>query len=510
MVLPQTKIRPQTLLLKVSSSPSELVPSFFGMLWIDPNNILRVDSVGAGVPSDFVTVLPEHTIGGHHGPKVQITQTTPDNALFISKNGAGSAVQISCGSSAGAALTIDQVATSPGIMVSTTTGPGMVVNKSTGGGSAISVSNSGTGAGIQISQNGTTGNALSIGQYPATDYGINLTAAKYGQFINLTGSGGVALRVTTNTNAIEPNPNTGLVYVYKQGTGSSPAMIIDNAGSGEALKIANTTGNGFAVRIRHSGTAAAIRIDSSTAADCMSVMSSGTGVALNIQNSSTSSAISISQSLAQPSSQAAITIANTTTGGRGIQLGLTNSSNPDVALYINNRGQGAAIYVEQTGGNRSLTIYQAGVSDAVYINKSSTGNAAISIANAVGGTDIYSANWQIYQSGLAQLNSLSLFGGNKFRILTGVVAANGSIANSGTGGWTATKTGTGTYRITFSVGFAATPVVILTGYCDPGVTLAVGASVVNYAVSNSYVDVETWILGEDLADRRFGFQIMGW
>jgi hypothetical protein len=154
--------------------------------------------------------------------------TTASNAVVINHSSSGSAVTLN--------------------KKSTTAGDAITITNS-GSGNGIQINNSSTGTGILINQNGTGGSALSIGQSPTSAYAMNITSAGYGQYINLTGSNGTGLYITTNASTIEPSMSYGLLRINKIGTGSSPAMIVQNSGSGISISVSqsNTTSPGLVI-----------------------------------------------------------------------------------------------------------------------------------------------------------------------------------------------------------------------------------------------------------------------
>jgi len=234
----ETKIRPQNLLLKISST--ELTPSTTGggMLWVDINNILRVDSVGLGNPVDFVTVLPEHTIDGHHGPKVQITQTAADNALVITKASVSAAVSINCiTTNAGRGIEITSVSN---------TDEAFRIMKS-GNTVALRIDNSGASDGLLVNQIGN-GNSARFTQSNANNVlGLEKSNTGLGNVLDISNSGtgrGISVNQTGAGNGLS---------VTKSAGDASSAMIINNYDFGAGLLITQT-GNGKAIRIAQSGT----------------------------------------------------------------------------------------------------------------------------------------------------------------------------------------------------------------------------------------------------------------
>ena len=340
----ETKIRPQSILLKVATT--ELTPSYVGMLHLDSNNILRVDTVGAGVPADFVTVLPEHTINGNHGPKVTITQTAADNALVIAKNGAGVAVDLSVASG--------------------------------GTGAALNISNSGTGYGLSVAQ---VGNQVGIQlNSSSTSYAAQVINSKYCAAVTMNTDQGYGLSLTQSVNTIEPNSGFGLLYVNKVGTGASPAMIVNNSGTGVGVLV-NQTGNGKGLSIAQAGNGNAVAItktSTDTSATVLVTVSSGTGAGIQINQTGNGKGLSI----AQAGNENAVAITKTSTdASSAVIVAVQSGSGP--GLYVNNSGTGVAAQITQNGANRALDIYQNAVGNALVISKANIGaGTCITVANS--------------------------------------------------------------------------------------------------------------------------------
>jgi len=335
----ETKIRPQSILLKVATT--ELTPSYVGMLHLDSNNILRVDTVGAGVPANFVTVLPEHTINGNHGPKVSITQTAADNALVIAKNGAGVAVDLSVASG--------------------------------GTGTALNISNSGTGYGLRLNQIGeqigihlTSSSTGYVGLNVVSQYGISHT---------MTANSGFGLLLAQQVNTIEPNSGYGLLSINKSGTGASPAAIVYNYGTGAGIQI-NQTGNGKGLSIAQAGSGNAIAI-TKTSTDANSTVlvtvSSGTGVGIQINQAGNGNALAITKTSTDNSATAIVAVAS----GSG------------VGLYVTNGGTGIAAQIIQNGANRALDINQNAAGHGIQVTKTNVGaGTPLAIENSGTGAGI--------------------------------------------------------------------------------------------------------------------------
>jgi len=382
MVTLETKIRPQTLLLKVSSSPSELIPSFTGMLWIDPNYILRVDTIGGGVPIDFVTVLPEHTTDGHHGPKVTITQTATDNALVISKNNAGSAVQISCGSGAGNALNITQL----------------------GAANAVSIINNGTGVGVSIDQTGS-GNGLVV-----------------------TKSAGDGSSVVIINNY---DPCVGL-YITRHHSGSGNSIRVEHSGSSSAIAInmASTTPiSATGLDVVQQGFGSGLNVRKST-------NNSPGANALNVFNSSNGCALLISQTINVPAYAALfVDTYNAGLNSRAVRIDHRGTNS---ALYINKvvNEAGPAIEIANAGSGYDVK----GHNDNWHFDKN--GNAKIGGNTTIGGNATISGNATL--SGSANVNGSASIGGNVVisgnasTMMNAVIFGNATVSNNVTIGGNAT------------------------------------------------------------------------
>lgn len=385
---------------------TELIPSFAGMLWVDSNNILRVDSIGAGVIGDFVTVLPQHTTSGEHGPKVIITQTTADNALAITKGNINAAVSILCATTnAGRAIDVLSLSNiEPAVYIAQNgASTGIVISKTnTAGGHGISIANSGTGYGLLVEQKSTVGNpgiyvtqasadtAVSVNQ---NSNGIALAVIKTntgtGNVIQVTNDGtGIGINVNQNGNA------NGL-YVGKSDTGSASAIAIENSSSGNAINVTQV-GNAIALSVVKSGTGAG---------NVIQVTNSGTGAGINVDQNSNANGLSIGKS--NTGSASVIAIRNSGSGpavnvdqiGAGAGLAISNS----------NTGYGIIVEQKHTGANAGLYVSQSSSDNTVVLNKigTSTGSV-IDITNSGVGYDIdgNASNWHVDKDGNAVFNTI--------------------------------------------------------------------------------------------------------
>jgi len=348
----ETKIRPQNLALIVNST--ELTPSFKGMLWIDSNNILRVDSVGVGNQANFVTVLPEHTITGTHGPKVNIIQTAADNALVISKGGASSAVSISCGTiNTGRAIDILSLSsTEAAIYVAQNgNGPGVIINRSGGGllSEALIVNQAGTGFGLRVYQS----------------------------------SANDAVRIEKS------NPGVGpALQVFN--TGSGAGVAIDNRGTSVALNINQTVSGTEALQINQAANDEALRINRSNAggAPTFRIDHAGIGNVMDLyQNNITATASVLRMSNAS-------TIANSLeinqTGSTGIRV----NQSAGTGIYVAQNGNGAGLNITKsnTGAAVAIEVYSSSANGSLYINQSGTNNSTALNVNQISTGDANAVN----------------------------------------------------------------------------------------------------------------------
>ena len=390
----ETKIRPQSILLKVATT--ELTPSYVGMLHLDSNNILRVDTVGAGVPADFVTVLPEHTINGNHGPKVTITQTAADNALVIAKNGAGVAVDLSVASG----------------------GTGTALNISNSGiGTALNISNSGIGYGLNVAQ---VGNQVGIQlNSSSTSFAAQVINSKYCAAATMNTNQGYGLSLTQSVNTIEPNSGFGLLYINKIGTGASPVMIVNNSGTGASIQI-NQTGNGKGLSIAQAGNENALAI-TKTSTDASSAVivavQSGSGPGLYVNNSGTGVAAQITQNGAN----------------RALDI-YQNAVGNALVISKANIGAGTCITVANSGTGAGLVITQIGAAPALSITRGAGGvgtEHCIQITNNGIGQDIvgHASSWYISKVGLATLWWVNTYGINAHDVNATALRHGGHFVN---------------------------------------------------------------------------------
>jgi len=421
----ETKIHPQSIMLKVATT--ELTPSFIGMLHLDSNNILRVDSVGAGVPIDFVTVLPEHTTAGNHGPKVTITQTVADNALVIAKSGLGAAVAITClNTGTGRALDIISSSnTDPAIYVTKSgNAAGMIISKSgTSYAEGLAVTQSGVGCGIRIYQQtaydglrveksaGGAGSPLMVfnsGSDPALNIeqrvggiGINVAAssAATAACINISNNGsGPAFIINQNKDNIALDINkttTGtqhVVDVSNKGGPNSFALNILQSGDGKALRVEkNGTDNADAIAF----------VNSSGSGDVVEVWQFGNGNGINIKKVG----VGIGDALLIENTGigAGVTVTHL---GASVAVQDPQIEGSAVVINRNASGRGHALIVlqQQTASINSATIiFNYGANHALHVMQTRSGNnaAAIRIDNISNGKDIEgtNVNWWIDKNG---------------------------------------------------------------------------------------------------------------
>jgi len=374
----ETKVRPQEINIAVTSA--ELMPSFVGLPWWDNSvKVLKFDTSGNGIPTQFVTSLPQHTLTGEHGPKVTITQTAADNALVVTQQGNAVAINLMCGSTnSGRAFDITQAAAMDVVTISKSH-PGVGV--------CLTVNNSGAGTGVLITQDGGA-TALAV---------VQNTLA-------------VASRITQNTN------QNGL-YVNKVGVGSSAAISVDNAGTGAGLEI-QQGGVGFGLRVDQNAATTALSIAKSVAG----------GVSIHLEDTFANADVQTRFSRTDGSGDPDMFL--TYWGQSDVNtLGLTSSAGAGVHVTTNGRvvvsdfvasnftsGTGKFIVV-QTLPNPAVVITQSADSNALNITRSHTGSGgdAVNLTNSGSGTalDIMQANASGVALNLDHSSSSSVINVNK-------------------------------------------------------------------------------------------------
>jgi hypothetical protein len=371
-----TLIRPQNINLKVDSG-TELVPSFVGMIHLDSNNILRVDTVGSGVLADFVTVLPEHTVTGEHGPKVTITQTADDNALDITKSGLTPAVSITVtGPTGGKGLSITSASDVQ---------QGLEIQQS-GNADALHIDVNGTGRAL-VTEDGDVlfddGNvAIGNGEFrvntdrlfvdslrvgvgttaPDRLFDVNGGAAFRGNHLYLTNPAAPAnkeawgLVVDSLTGDLSIGPTTDVLPAGGSLTASviqishdAPAntFFVENSGQVGINTVApsarfevESADNEICVRIdKNGGTSDAFRIDND-----------GTGFGIRLRNSSTEEALFIEQ--LDVAGDCAIQINNSGADDAILAQNLANTA----ASVFDGRsiGSGPVIHIHSSGSGRDI------------------------------------------------------------------------------------------------------------------------------------------------------------
>lgn len=434
-----TQVRPQNLFLNVNSG-TELTPSFVGMLHLDSSNILRVDTVGAGVLADFVTVLPEHTVTGEHGPKVTITQTADDNALDITKSGLTPAASILVtGPTGGNAISISSASdVSQGLNI-----------QQNGNADALHIEVNGTGRAL-VTEDGdvlfddgdvaipngelrvntdrlfvsTTRVGIATAS-PDRELDVNGGAAFRGNHIYLTNPSAPATQeawgMVVNSINGTLNIGTALDVLPAGGSLTESVLQIEHGAPSNVLYVEDSG----QVGINTVSPAARLEVESADSEDTVRIdKNSGSGDALRIDNDGTGFGIRLRN--------------NTTEEGIFIeQIDPTG----DCAIQIDNSGAGDGILIRNFAvtAHAALDARSVGTGPVIHIHSSGSGR------------DIEGTNASWYFDNAGNLTANNIF----TKIASGTAAGSDTfIINFNTG----TSTG-GTY--TGATGFSSTPQVIV-------------------------------------------------
>lgn len=230
------------------------------------SNTTDIQSVMDDLESNFYQkYVAQHVAAdGSHGPNVTITNTTTNQALTVTQNGAAvSAVRIFQNSS-GQALRLEKS--------STDVAPAMLIFNS-GSSPAIEVEQRGSGFGIVVTStsasivpsvgiiNNGSANALEITNSNVASHGVhvNQPLVSTGNAVDVYNQGSGAGAYLTNAST-SSGSTAALLYVDNNHTGSSRAARIDQAGTGITLYLnKQSAGGGNVVEINNDGSGYDVR-----------------------------------------------------------------------------------------------------------------------------------------------------------------------------------------------------------------------------------------------------------
>lgn len=464
-----TRVRPQNLFLKVDSG-TELAPSFVGMLHLDSNNILRVDSVGAGDINDFVTVLPEHTVTGEHGPKVTITQTDDDNALAITKSGLTPAAQIVItGATGGKGLSITSASNTQQSLEIQHNGNADAVHIDVGGTGRALV----TEDGDVLFDDGDV--AIGNGEFRVNTDRLFVSNLRVG--IGTTSpdrlldvNGGAAFRGNHLylTNPSAPANKEAWGFIVNNLTGVlSLGPTTDVLPGGGAL-------NASVITIDHDAPANMIYLDDQGQ---MGIGTSAPGAKLEVESAANEHTLFVDKN---GGSNNAVQISN---DGSGFGIRLDNNT-VEEAVWVRqiNSTSGSAIRVDNSGSQDGILVRNFANTAHSAVDARSIGTGpVIHIHSSGSGRDIEGTNasWLVDRDGNATFKSLvadaiNVDGTVDTVFLWGAVRSNGTIRDVGSGGWSSVRNGVGNYTLTWDTPFTANPsisLVIESGFGNRGVVI---------------------------------------
>lgn len=346
----ETRVRPQNLTLNVTTA--ELLPSFVGMLHIDSNNILRVDSVGAGDILDFITVLPQHTVAGEHGPKVTITQSANDNALAITKGGSSSAV----------AITI----TGP------TAGKGISITSASNVSQALEVQQNGNADAITITNSGA-GNDITAGNWNITQPGVaNVVECRTSGSVSV----GTTLEVTENATIGGNTTISGTAVITGAATHSSTTVLdgnvtvnADQTSNGKLTVTQTAAANALVINQNANNLSLDINKTAIGAGNLLDLDNKGTGHTISINHDGTAgSAIIV---INHDSADSCLDI-NVGEASEGVRIQGAVANNKSLVVNATNiGGPHVQINAGDTGGSTVLHIANSGIGDSLLISNAS-------------------------------------------------------------------------------------------------------------------------------------------
>jgi hypothetical protein len=354
------------------------------------------------------------------------------------------------------------------------------------------------------------------GSYGADAFSItNTGAGAAGAFVSSPGgTSTIALHAISNStnalaDAVVAEAKAGIALYALNSSATSPTSFMRNDGGGDGLRlfgdgnghnlyISKSSGAGRAINVIHTGTTQSVYVDATTSGNGLELKQSGAGQAayFHVDNpTSTQNAVyaeSKSSSISSDAFQAKAVGGRALYGESGCATGFNTA-------YIKNTADGGAYFGQNTSATNSTVTFQ---------NLSATPTAKIINTNGGFNTDVQGQTTSKWYIASQNLGSGVPAAGGLYR--DNVVCAWARVSSTGAAlssfGCTVTRTGVGTYVVTYNNPFTSGNDVcpVVTAHYASGARFAMCS-----IVTATTLTIETYSSTGVLADSYFHVIVVG-
>ena len=316
--------------------------------------IAGTGSITASAGYPVLSVTNTDNSNGDQTDGIDATVSGGGNVFSGSTSGAGAAF-FGYSSGSGQIISANQNGTGD-VIDANTSGSGIGLSVSTTTGAAISAYTSNSGDAIDATATGT-GYGLNVSSVNESAISVNVSGTANGIDVAIPDGGGYAI------NANSSNNSNATMHVVN--TASSDAIdVVSNGGIGLSIE----SGSGAAISASSSSSNQVINVVNNGNGDAIDVNTDGNGFGVNVTSGAIGTAISATANDDAVGIKAtangdgdALDVSNTTYGGAGQAVSITNNSNgADQALNVTNSGSGSGIYVSAASGYDAIVAVGGG------------------------------------------------------------------------------------------------------------------------------------------------------